>query len=127
MIEEGVESTPYEPYFVTSSTPLTRNEDHTLIAIWNGNTYSVAFNKNDNAVTGTMNNQSMTYGTSSNLTNNSYYKRGYKFIGWNTASDGTGTAYLNGASVSNLTNVNNGTITLYAQWKEKHEDDPPHY
>lgn len=126
MIEEGVESTPYEPYFVTSSTPLTRNEDHTLYAKWTPNTYSIVFDKNDNAATGTMNNQSMNYGTSSNLTNNSYYKRGFKFVGWNTASDGTGTAYLNGASVSNLTNVNNGTITLYAQWEKLMAEDVGH-
>lgn len=126
MIEEGVESTPYEPYFVTSSTPLTRNEDHTLYAKWTPNTYSIVFDKNDNAATGTMNNQSMNYGTSSNLTNNSYYKRGFKFVGWNTASDGTGTAYLNGASVSKLTNVNNGTITLYAQWEKLMAEDVGH-
>ncbi len=125
-LEEGSTATPYEPYYVTSSTPLTRNEDHTIYAKWTPNTYSVAFNKNDNAATGNMNNQSMTYGTSSNLTNNSYYKRGYKFVGWNTASDGTGTAYLNGASVSNLTNVNNGTVTLYAQWEKLMAEDIGH-
>ena len=126
MIIDSNNSIIWEPYYVTSSTPLTRNEDHTLYAKWTPNSYSISFNKNDNAATGTMNNQSMTYGTSSNLTNNSYYKRGYKFVGWNTASDGTGTAYLNGASVSNLTNVNNGTVTLYAQWEKLMAEDVGH-
>ncbi|MBQ1551750.1 MAG: InlB B-repeat-containing protein, partial [Bacilli bacterium] len=126
MIIDSNNSIIWEPYYVTSSTPLTRNEDHTLYAKWTPNTYSIVFDKNDNAATGTMGNQSMTYGTSSNLTNNSYYKRGYKFVGWNTASDGTGTAYLNGASVSNLTNVNNGTVTLYAQWEKLMAEDIGH-
>ena len=39
------------------------------------------------------------------------------FAGWNTASDGSGTAYADGASVTNLTTMVGATITLYAQWK----------
>ena len=33
-IEEGEEATEFEPYFVTSSTKVTQNKDHTLKAIW---------------------------------------------------------------------------------------------
>ena len=47
---------------------------------------------------------------------NSYTRKGYTFIGWNTAADGSGTAYRDGASVKNLTNELGGTVTLYAQW-----------
>ncbi len=38
----------------------------------------------------------------------------YRFTGWNTAADGSGTAYKAGASVKNL--AASGTFTLYAQW-----------
>ena len=41
---------------------------------------------------------------------------GYTFDGWNTAADGTGTSYEEGAEVSNLDDKPNGTVTLYAQW-----------
>ena len=116
--EKSTEATAYEPYYITSSTTVVQDKDHTLTAKWIPNTYSVVFDKNDNDATGTMNNQSMTYGTSSNLTKNTYKKTGYVFMGWNTASDGSGIAYLDEASVNALTPTNNGSITLYAQWRE---------
>ena len=43
----------------------------------------------------------------------------YEFLGWNTAANGSGTAYLAGASASNLTSEDGAVITLYAQWKLK--------
>lgn len=43
----------------------------------------------------------------------------YKFLGWNTAADGSGTTYLADASASNLTSEDGAIITLYAQWKFK--------
>ena len=42
---------------------------------------------------------------------NAYSKEHYDFNGWNTASDGTGTAYASGATFT-IT----GNTTLYAQW-----------
>jgi uncharacterized repeat protein (TIGR02543 family) len=39
-------------------------------------------------------------------------KSGYTFNGWNTASDGSGTAYAPGANFV----MGSGTVTLYAQW-----------
>ncbi len=38
---------------------------------------------------------------------------GKDFVSWNTKSDGTGTSYASGATISNIT----ANITLYAQWK----------
>jgi uncharacterized repeat protein (TIGR02543 family) len=40
---------------------------------------------------------------------------GYAATGWNTAADGSGTAYADGASVLDLAAAN-AEITLYAQW-----------
>ena len=50
------------------------------------------------------------------LTSNGFAKSGYTFAGWNSNAYGTGTAYTNGQSVSNLTSTNGATVTLYAQW-----------
>lgn len=83
------------------------------------NTYEVAFNANANDATGTMANQSFTYDESAKaLTTNGYSRTGYTFDGWNTAADGSGTDYANGASVQNLTSEDGGTFTLYAKWRQ---------
>lgn len=45
------------------------------------------------------------------LTSNTYVRDGYVFAGWNTAANGTGTAYQDGQNVKLP-----GNTTLYAQW-----------
>lgn len=89
--------------------------DLKLNANWKGNSYSIKFDANGGS--GTMANESMTYGASKALTANTLVRPSYMFIGWNTKADGSGTAYADKASVSNLTTENNGTVTLYAQWQ----------
>ena len=86
----------------------------TLYAQWKANTYTVAFNANGG--TGTMSNQSFTYGQSQSLTANAFTRTNYAFKNWNTKADGSGTAYTDKQSVSNLTTTNGETVTLYAQW-----------
>ena len=72
--------------------------------------------------TGTVDDQTMYEGISANLTN-SYFtgptvgSTTYYFAGWNTAQDGSGTAYTRGQSVTDLITAGN-TITLYAQWTD---------
>ena len=106
--------TPYlNEASVTNLTDV-NNDNIDLFAQWTPNSYTIIFDKNDNSATGSMSNLPMTYGTPANLTLNSYAKTGYKFIGWNTASDGSGTTYTDGQSVSNL--APSGNKTLYAQW-----------
>ena len=83
--------------------------------IWLYTKYRIVFNGNG-ADSGTMSNQQYYYGFSQNLNTNQYSKTGYVFTGWNTKPDGTGTAYNNGQSISNLTETPNGVINLYAQW-----------
>ena len=51
------------------------------------------------------------------LSRNAYVRQGYEFAGWNTRPDGGGTAYEDGERIRNLTDVNEGTVTLYAQWR----------
>jgi uncharacterized repeat protein (TIGR02543 family) len=64
-----------------------------------------------------MANQTFIVGQSQALTSNGFSRTNYVFAGWNTASDGSGTAYADGASVTDLTTTVGATITLYAQWK----------
>ncbi len=52
------------------------------------------------------------------LQKNTFIKKKNVFIGWNTASDGTGAWYSDGETVQNLAE---DTITLYAQWKNPFE------
>lgn len=79
------------------------------------NTYAVAYDGNG-ATSGSMANSSHTYGVEKTLTSNEFTRIGYTFAGWNTAADGSGTSYSDGASVTNLTATDGATVTLYAQW-----------
>ena len=88
----------------------------TLYAQWRANNYTIKYDGNA-ADSGSMSDQPMAFDIADNLTNNAYTRTGYTFTGWNTHADGSGTSYTNGESVKNLTNVEAGTVTLYAQWK----------
>ncbi|ALU13690.1 cell surface protein [Eubacterium limosum] len=100
---------------------LTAEEDGnvTLYAQWRANSYTVKFDGNT-ADGGSTASQTMTYDQAVNLTANGYIKTGYTFTGWNTQSDGGGTAYTDGQNVKNLTAVEGESITLYAQWQANH-------
>ena len=52
------------------------------------------------------------------LRRNVYNCKGYKFVGWNTKPDGSGTYLEDCAKVFNLTDEDGGTVRLYAQWKK---------
>ena len=95
------------------------NTTKTLYAKWT-DTYTVIFNKNAEDATGTMADQSITYGENTQLTPNAFTRTGYTFAGWNTLAAPTdespGTPYVDQQFVQNITDVNHGTITLYAQW-----------
>lgn len=63
-----------------------------------------------------MDDQILTYDKSEKLAANTITRPGYVFTGWNTSSDGTGTAYDDETSILNLTEEQGGKIDLYAQW-----------
>ncbi len=79
-------------------------------------TYIVKFDANGG--TGTMSNQTFTYGTSQKLIANTFKKTDYTFSKWNTESDGSGDSYTDEESVKNLTENDQETIVLYAMWNE---------
>ena len=78
------------------------------------NSYRVQFEANGGE--GTMEPQFFTYGISQKLSSNKFIRTEYSFANWNTASDGSGQSYTDGQTVNNLTDVNDGVVTLYAQW-----------
>ena len=82
------------------------------------NTYKVAYEANGGS--GTMTTSTFYYDTDETLTPNSFTRLGYTFQGWATslanAEAGTVT-YTDGATVRNLTAVQDEVITLYAIWK----------
>ncbi len=51
-------------------------------------------------------------GGSVNLSNNTFTRDAYEFMGWNTKADGSGASYADGASITVSED-----IVLYAQWK----------
>jgi uncharacterized repeat protein (TIGR02543 family) len=80
----------------------------TLYAQWTADPYTVTFNGNG-STSGVMANE--THNAPTALRPNSFTRTGYTFSGWNTAANGTGTAYANGASYPF-----SASTTLYARW-----------
>ena len=89
--------------------------------VWGGKEpveLTVTFEANGSAeypVEGTMPPQTVNAKTDTALNANSFTREGYNFLNWNTAADGTGDSYADGANV-NLTE----NTTLYAQWEDNH-------
>ena len=69
--------------------------------------YTVTFNANGGS--GSMASETASAPTA--LTANAFTRTGYTFAGWNTAANGSGTSYANGA-----TYPFSASATLYAQW-----------
>ena len=75
---------------------------------------SVTITFNANGGSGTVPSAISTYvGVANTIPSNSLTRTGYTFNGWNTASDGSGTAYATGSTITPT-----GNITLYAQWEK---------
>ena len=90
-------------------------ETITLYAQWQAYNYTVKFNGNG-ATNGSMNDQVFTYDQEATaLASNAFSRKYYTFAGWSTSKDGA-VVYQNEQQIRNLTNVNNGTVNLYAVW-----------
>jgi uncharacterized repeat protein (TIGR02543 family) len=98
---------------VTADTPVSTASNHTLYAQWKANEYTVTFDGNG-ATGGSVDSQTHTYDRSFALNGNAFVKTGNCFTGWNTQADGSGAAYADMESVTNLSTLE--AVTLYAQW-----------
>jgi|GEM_PF-6261768 len=84
--------------------------DATLYAQWTASSHTVTFNGNG-STGGSMSPEVANAPTA--LTANAFTRTGYTFAGWNTAPDGSGTAYADGA-----TYPFSADATLYAKWSK---------
>ena len=89
-------------------------EDRTVTLKYRANRYRIAFDANGGS--GTMPNQHLEYGKKSNLSTNAFARTGYSFTGWRLGSKDNGTKYSDGQEVLNLTDIDDGVLTMYAQW-----------
>ena len=71
---------------------------------------TITFNANGGS--GSVDAISTYVGVANTIPSNSLTRTGYTFNGWNTASDGSGTAYATGSTITPT-----GNVTLYAQWQ----------
>lgn len=88
----------------------------TLYAVWEANTYTVAFHANGG--TGSpMAEQSFTYDEAAKaLSRNRYTRTGYNFKGWALTDTATEAEYADQAKVQNLVVTQDGVLNLYAVW-----------
>ena len=92
----------YAPYF-----------DSTDNTIKVGSAATITFNENHGESPKTST-QKVSAGKGTTLAPNPFIYPGHTFTGWNTSSDGKGTAYADKANISASANV-----TLYAQWNAR--------
>ena len=89
-------------------------EDRTVTLSYRANRYRIAFDANGGS--GMMPNQHLEYGKKSNLSANAFARAGYSFTGWRLDSKDNGAKYSDGQEVLNLTDIDDGVLTMYAQW-----------
>lgn len=104
---------------ITKETNVGDAAEVTYYAHWEGQEYIIYYNGNGGR--GTMAASKTRCGVEFTLSKNQFVKDDKKFYGWNTAADGTGDFYGPEAKVKDLVTIKNGTIILYAQWKDKND------
>ena len=87
----------------------TVDADLVLYAIWSTDEYLVSFDANGGSDAPA--DQTKLYGEPLELSEDIPTRTGYDFVSWNTAADGTGTAYMPGDDYTG-----NAALTLYAVW-----------
>lgn len=92
------------------------NGEVMLYAQWTANTYKVKYNGNGNT-SGTMVDQTLTYGVDAALTANQFVKTGYTFLGWAYSASGA-VEFRDKEHVLNLETgaKDHESVTLYAKW-----------
>ena len=126
----GSEQTPKTKTYARFRSPDTQTvtlkaDGSTVVKYYYDRTvYTIAFNANTGE--GSMNDLHMIGGIGEALPTCKFQKKNALFTGWNTAEDGSGTAYGDGQTVTDLAS-DGQTVTLYAQWltgEGYHTDEP---
>ena len=102
--------------------------DSTLTAQWKANTYTIKLHGNGGSlVEGKSDTIPATYDQNITIPDGVFKKSNITLLNYNTKSDGSGKTYNIGDSVKNLTNENNGTVNLYAQWNSAFDFNSIHH
>ena len=116
--KDSTDKAPDENYRYTftgwSPEVVVAEEDATYTAQYSATArvfYTITFNANGGE--GNMEAQRFEVGVDTALNTNAFTRENYKFIGWNTAADGSGATYADEGAIFELT----GDMTLYAQWQ----------
>lgn len=96
----------------------------TFYAQWTNDAYWIEFNGNGGDV-GFMELQKAFVDQPTQLQKSTMSMEGYRFVGWNTEADGSGTAYADEEEVLNLTTERDTLVTLWAQWEEETPEPSP--
>lgn len=98
-------------------TKVSESANNVYTAHIRGIDYTIEFDKNGGSGDATINSVSTQYDKEVELPNSVWSApTGKVFTGWNTASDGAGESFRAGQEISKLTTIEDGTVTLYAQW-----------
>ena len=115
----------YNLYYNGSSL-YTSNSDRDIgrsVRCIRSNPGTVTINFDGNGSTGgSTASQQIAAGNTASLNANGFTRTGYVFTGWNTAADGSGTSYADGADYAVTPATGDVTITLYAQWAPSMQD-----
>lgn len=87
-----------------------RDENLTLYAVWEANTYTVSYNANGG--TGAPANETKKHGTDLTLSSAIPTRENYNFLGWGISASSTTVSYAAGAKYTT-----NAPVTLYAIWE----------
>lgn len=90
------------------------NKDIKVYGRWEANTITINYDGNGNT-NGYMSSQNVVYGTNTPLNKNMFIKTGCEFLGWSLEKDSATVDYYD---QSNKEIVTNGSVTLYAIWKQ---------
>lgn len=107
-------TSPAEDASITynSEAEITATSDIKLYAVWTKHKTVIRYIANGGE--GSMSNTEFFYSDGTTVRPNTFTREHYNFKNWNTKSDGSGTAYLGGSSITLSTLVDE--IILYAQW-----------
>ena len=87
----------------------------TYYAHWTGQTYVIKFNANGGS--GTMADETFTFGTNKALTANAFTRTNYEFVYWSTNAAGTGSLYTDQQTSTGFIKNSQSPLTIYAQWR----------
>lgn len=90
------------------------NQTNVFYARFDEKKYKVVFHSNDDR--NLLKEQSFVYSVEQNLSDFTFEKTGFNFIGWATEPDGE-VVYSDCQNVQQLTNVHNSTVNLYARYE----------